>query len=1494
MQNHQSSEGKDSPIDLRNSSSPKKNSRAAKKLEATVHIYQALLPRFGFEFDRHYYGEELTDGIWDYFLGGILTQKGQPRGDSPAFGSDTMMHGVLQSILKSRQLSNRINVMPSLTLTHLAKRIQVLLSNSGGKKSGPQHDGKLQQLEALQLANPISDESCRLQGNFELDQNHIAIIKALLAAKIQDRQTSFLGTTSDGKLQHFICPEHILAASFIRDQSLQAMPPDLLVSLGGKQKKNLKTLSVRHQLHVLRYEMLDSVANMFPFSRPGDVIVNIVGSPHIQNHFFVVAIVKTTNGLAGAVFDSFTSDYGLRLRKEMECPKFEKDILGHLQLFLTINSHVLLPEYSIQEKKTIIEDFFLYTPIEYRQPTKSNVCWLYSIAIIEKLSQSSELISIGDVPSAHILFDSIAASVASTFSNYQAFRTWVQILKRDHWDSHLDPDKDNVHTWVGCMRSENYEELNKWSLKRGAYLEPMFQYPEAWVLLEVTAKSSGSRRLAKKRVAVGRMSLEENARAWANCLEGRFEFLQQIGTKAQTNVSSDASKPSNISKMIKSFAKVLTLKELKEKATFFLNDPPKMLNDGDYFAFLHGEQEWPQYNDGEGGADLIFSPSGSTGRHALDVPKQVIVFHAASKGSFHAGSARHCKTNVNTANSTNFLFSASPRNRFHDNYHGLVPLYAWPPDSQLPLSRKDVRRPTVGGQATGLGETVTVEVMGWKEADSSQVSKKSLLVQLNHGLKVDKAKRNNLDFTKILATLKKLKIQGCDKFMQETMAVNILEIPGKGDCFPQACTLSIMLSADEKHGASLYKALFPDALCFSPLHRYVFKDNLCGCARFWFARWCCQERDIRAILEQSLSKNVFAQDGEGNGLSRQMKIADFLNLIARNSDQAKFSHFFYTKLMHYFVDFLQQVLRIKITLLILTSDTDNTLFHREGQTTDFKSDYFLVLVREGGQVTSASHYRPMLLDYQLDKVWQSCGLLPYNRLPKFVVALLEKHGHPSVKHILHNVGDVLDPVPTHKLLFSPERLSKGLFLWRVALMDNIGSPTPEELGKSAICGPLYSLGLLGPYPMCEIPSMCMHMFRGDITIAHTQKCATVLKYMACMLKALLHTLDTYVTPDMQSFESIFDEISLELYPDRNTLRALLEKKRLQVLTCTTVPSLRAFAQKVETFADDQKLVDWFCSSCEMDPAKIARNFAGIPIHLFWALYSSLIDRPIVVLDDVLSTWDTKKQGFDDDMTGHRFVAIASHVWTVGEGLQCDIEWLRTKAREILPKHFMLLKDPQTGQFSRPVASDALSAIIRKTSCKLDEGEPCGCRGANGDWKLSTYAQDGSPDPSIILSSSCLCASGFMPVLTQRYLDSPCLDAGIFSCLPFDDLKMQVMHCKKTLATSVSWTDEAFQDLIFSIGYIGKVELLPCHQDVLPCQDEAFEANMKQLCAHFKKLAILTRRYLQDEVDEWLALGGDYSKVNLKSSSAIRGKLLEQWFMTAQVCFPEIMFSEILV
>jgi len=265
--------------------------------------------------------------------------------------------------------------------------------------------------------------------------------------------------------------------------------------------------------------------------------------------------------------------------------------------------------------------------------------------------------------------------------------------------------------------------------------------------------------------------------------------------------------------MLEGFDQVLKLRDLNEQASLFLENPVKMLSSGKNVVFLHGEQEWPGYNDGEGGADLIFSPSASKRRPALNVPMQIVIFHANNQRSFHAGSACVSKTSVNVAHSNNFLFCANPNDRFCNNYHGLVPSFAWSSDSQLQLSSADVRRPEIGGQGKDCGETVTVEVKNWK-ANPSQGSKKSFLTKLNNILKKDKAYRNDLDFKNILATFKKL---GRDQIVRETKAVNILQIPGSGDCFLQACTLSIMPSADPVHGASLYRALFPPPLHFTQI-----------------------------------------------------------------------------------------------------------------------------------------------------------------------------------------------------------------------------------------------------------------------------------------------------------------------------------------------------------------------------------------------------------------------------------------------------------------------------------------------------------------------------------------------------------------------------------------------------------------------------------------------------------------------------------------------------
>jgi len=117
------------------------------------------------------------------------------------------------------------------------------------------------------------------------------------------------------------------------------------------------------------------------FHLHGDCITFIVGGPWISNHFFPVVIVKTTDGLPGAVLDSYKGDYDIRLTKNCQYSKKERtDLLGLLQAFLVINDHILLPEYSIQDRRKIIEGLEFHFPTAYSQPSSSNACWLYSIA----------------------------------------------------------------------------------------------------------------------------------------------------------------------------------------------------------------------------------------------------------------------------------------------------------------------------------------------------------------------------------------------------------------------------------------------------------------------------------------------------------------------------------------------------------------------------------------------------------------------------------------------------------------------------------------------------------------------------------------------------------------------------------------------------------------------------------------------------------------------------------------------------------------------------------------------------------------------------------------------------------------------------------------------------------------------------------------------------------------------------------------------------------
>jgi len=326
--------------------------------------------------------------------------------------------------------------------------------------------------------------------------------------------------------------------------------------------------------------------------------------------------------------------------------------------------------------------------------------------------------------------------------------------------------------------------------------------------------------------------------------------------------------------------------------------------------------------------------------------------------------------------------------------------------------------------------------------------------------------------------------------------------------------------------SNFYEALFSKSLRFTSLHRYVFTDSLTACARFWFARWCCQEHDVREILDQSVKLGVCSHGQEGAGLSRNMRISDFLNLISRSSDQVENgpSHYFYTTLLHLFRAFLSEVLEISISILVLTSDHDNILFlgkEAVANLEDLQNHHFLVLSRSGGQNTANSHYTPVLLDFQHNTIWGSCGLLPYNALPWFIRELVSCQSLP-IQNNLRRISNFDEPNEHALPLFSETRLLRKKILWRVTLISNLDLTT-FQLGRTVICAPLYSIGLLGPYPTCASARKCMQMFQGHMKPAHNHICATVLRAMECIVSALLICLHDYKTSDPNALALLFRE-----------------------------------------------------------------------------------------------------------------------------------------------------------------------------------------------------------------------------------------------------------------------------------------------------------------------------------------------------------------------------------
>lgn len=1449
----------------------------------------------GFVLDPMSVDKTRTDGIWQHFLAGILKQDGKERKKSPFFGSELLIRAVITSFAKAHEASEHTNKIISLSNWELEGLESKLTSMSKSKIS--QELTPLAMLDALPRTWLGVDKTIQLQGDFELQDDGMGAIKQLLSTKAVQRQCSHLQVLEDGCLHQFKCREDESASSFIRNASLLAMPEKF--RMATKNKKNLSDSEWR--LHMLRFDMVAAVASVFPFARYGDCITFIVGGPWISNHFFPVVIVKTTDGLAGAVLDSYKGDYDIRLTKNCQYSENERtDVLGLLQAFLAINDHILLPEYSIQDRRKIIEELEFHFPTAYRQPSSSNACWLYSIAVIEQLYLlSSELINIRGKESAHKFFDDVALAVSRVFSDFEQFNGWVKDLKIKHWDAQIS--EDNVTVVIDGKQALHYFEvgevdtslinLSKWEHSTTGYevSEPLFS-PESG---NQALKSSKRKKLHALARSASRNSLaltqESDLEAWKSNLAQTLDTLKLSCAPSETSPEKIAHLV-DLTKKISEFGSVLTQTDLNKEVSNFLDDPAKSLSVEKGCVFMKCEQNWPQYNKGQGGADLVLSARSQSTNQDGD-PKQVVIFHAAHARSFVAGKSGATNSSVNGAQSNDFLFCAVPTNRFAKYYDSMVPTYAWPNGLQLVLAKEHVSRPSIGGQSNIFGESVAVQVKNWKSVNSTKgknditsQNKESveLLTTLNKIARIDKRQRHTLDFKHILSALKGL--SNSRGFSAESAEVNILPVPGDGCCFPHSCSLSVMLSANPDHGFKFYAALFPKPLHFTSLHRYVFKDSLTACARFWFARWCCQKHDIREILEQSVKMGVCSHGQEGAGLSRDMTISDFLNLISRSSDQVEdgHSHYFYTTLLHLFRAFLSEVLHISISILVLTSDRDNILLLAKeavANLDDLQSHHFLVLSRSGGQNTASSHYTPVLLDFEHNKIWGSCGLLPYQDLPRFIRELVCCKTS-AIQNILRRISNFDEPNELALPLFSETRLSRDLFLWRVTLISNLNLTT-YPLGRTVLCAPLYSIGLLGPYPNCASARQCMQMFQGHMKTAHNHICATVLRAMECIVTALCICLSDYETPSQQELRVLFNDDKAAIntyYGSFDRFHKHQRQALQQVKNCQTLVELTSFASTVCCESSDEGLVNWFCSQCQ-ESSSLSGNFAGIPSVLYWGLYSSILNCPIVVLNDTISTWDSHKSRNDVDVLGKHFSADV--LLKDEEIFGCDRASLLQKAKEILPKYLYGLRDMETKVHSIPVASDALSSIMNKIiGCTA--GDPCGSKDVNGSWKLDTYARNGLETTEIILSSANFSTAGFMPVMTKIQMNLPhALDKLYLHEFraSFSDLHTQVSTCKLALLAEKFWTEELFRGFIFSIGRTGHVEQFP-RNDLVSIS----KAEWAIFDAHITELALQTRNSLQNEIDIWLNLGSDtdISKVNLQSSELLRAQVLERWFMGEQV------------
>jgi hypothetical protein len=1226
------------------------------------------------------------------------------------------------------------------------------------------------------------------------------------------------------------------------------------------------------------------------------------------------------------------------------------DLFGFIQTFLAINKNIIFAEKSDAQCATIFENLTIYTPSPtYNQPDNSNACWLFSIAVAEQVF--AKLPNLAGSPTklqAHAFFDDIIASVANILKEAKTLSPWILKLKRENWDNCQTPNpNEGIQACEEVLSKLNFKSIedifvgHAWQVEDICDGQNRYQSNPAYAsnVPLIGSSSDGEkailgptqvmRKLGANAFAGPTQQVDHdmNIERWK---QQSNAVTQMIGGKLNLCFSVEELWKVNgftihevrlqkLETIMRNLAPVKTKEAMNKLCTEFLHDPKGFVIAGKGIVVARTEQNWQDYGSGNGGGDLALCVNTTNDKSDSKQnpwnPEQAIILYATEVRAYLAGAVRGQKsagsTNearaVNTGKDQDFHFSykGNSKNRV-DCFHGTIPGCMWSNDTWMKVSSENLQRATAGGQSSTQGCATSMVVSKWK---SPQKGRKldGILELLTAQAKSGRRSRNNLDFQTIRKQVKDSSGQDC---VAETQTVNCLIIPGQGDCLTQACCLNILTSADPLVATKFYNAMFPSQLHFTSLHTYVMQDSLNGCTRFWFARWLCQKHGIRNVLSKVCSQVVFSAEGSSENIHPNMLISDFLNLIASTSAMAEKSHahWFCTTLITFFVEFLSCVLKIPVALLILREDGKQLTIHPDGSLCktrkDLQKSFFLVVKHENGDSSAGSHYRPVLLDYQSTNggIYTSCGLLPHDSLPFFLKHLLSDNcdlnsskdtnttralkkndvkrselAAVSVAFYENQPGEHGMVLP----LYHANRFSKNLVFWRVSLIcdaqnklihDDLESDS-ASLPMTLLQAPLYALNLLAPYSLCNVERLnasgnCMAMFQaGPATEKQCLLFALILRTMA----QLLHDLSQAVT----SFE-----------PGKVTAlpRKILEQKLKEI---RAKPGFDMFTGMGKD-ANDTSLIKTFCDNCEMTSTVCVRNFAGIPSQLYWALFSAVVQRPIIILTDVVTTWDknAKPPPLDSDLKGHKYHAVS----LIDDSGEVRKKELKAQADLVLPKYLEGLKDPCGAHaYAQATHTTAILAILNQEQ----DGQPCGnAQEILGNWDFGFYARNCAdksimPIIPIILSSSSLATSGYMPVMSLQHLE---LDSPIYlqrtndASLHCPSLVSCVGACRTSFNSRTEFADSEHMipNLFLSMGWTGYVpQFDTSHQ-----QDDKEPNEGKQILRALGELAKFTREASENEIHAWLGFGDKkLSEISTKSKTS-PGNLLQQWFMKAkEVVFP---------